>query len=64
MRKEYVTWLIADEQLPEGQEIELTIRDLTPGREKYKGHNVKAIVSSSPDKLTGGDILWKWYRCP
>ena len=58
MKKEYVTWLVIDEQLAEGQEIELTIRDLTPGREKYNGRNVKAIVSSSPDRLPEGDILW------
>ena len=58
MKKEYVTWLVTEEQLAEGQEIELTLRDLTPGREKYNGRNVKAIVSSSPDKLPEGDILW------
>jgi len=58
MKKEYVTWLLREEQLAEGEEIEITIRDLTPGREKYNGLNVKAIVSSSPDKLPDGDILW------
>jgi len=58
MKKEYVTWLVRDEQFAEGQEIELTIRDLTAGREKYNGRNVRAMVSSSPDKLPGGDILW------
>jgi len=58
MKKEYVTWLVRDEQLMEEQELELTIRDLTPGREKYTGLNVKAILSSSPDKLPDGDILW------
>ena len=58
MKKEYVTWLIRDEHLAEGRELELTIRDLTPGREKYSGRNVKAILSRSPDKLPDGDILW------
>ena len=58
MKKEYVTWLVGSDKLAEGQEIELSIRDLTPGRQKYDGRNVRAIVSSSPDKLPEGDILW------
>ena len=58
MKKEYVTWLEDPKELPEGTEVELTIRDLTPGPRKYDARNVKAIVSSSPEKLPEGDILW------
>ena len=58
MTKEYQSFVRNPENLPEGQEIELTIKALTPGRQKYDARIVKAIVSSSPDKLPGGDILW------
>lgn len=58
MKKEYVTWLMSGEELPEGREIEVSIRDLTPGQHKYLGRNVKAVVSSSPDKLPDADVLW------
>ncbi len=58
MTKEYLTFMDNPEELPVGPEIELSIRDLTPGRRKYDGHNVRAIVADSPDKLPGGDILW------
>lgn len=58
MKKEYMTWLMSGEDLPEGREIEISIRDLTPGQHKYAGRNVKAIVSSSTKKLPDGDVLW------
>ena len=58
MKKEYVTWLMSGEELPQGREIQLSIRDLTPGQHKYHGRNVKALVSSSPDKLPDADVLW------
>jgi len=58
MKKEYVTWLMSGEELPEGREIGISIRDLTPGQHKYSGRNVKAIVSRSPKKLPDGDVLW------
>ncbi len=58
MKKEYVTFVASPKGLPEGEEIRLTIRDLTPGRQKYDARNVKAIVSSSAEQLPEGDILW------
>ncbi|MFQ5987770.1 MAG: phenylphosphate carboxylase subunit gamma [Dehalococcoidia bacterium] len=58
MKREYVTWVDDLHNLPEGEEIQLTIRDLTPGRRKYEARHVKAILSSSPDKLPDGDTLW------
>lgn len=58
MKKEYVTWLMSGDELPEGREIEITIRDLTRGQHKYIGRNVRAVVSSSPNKLPGADVLW------
>ena len=58
MVKEYEVFIrsIGDE-LVEGQEVELTIKDLTPGPRKYENRVVKAIVSSSPEKLSNYDIL-------
>ncbi len=58
MKKEYDTFVENLSHLAEGKEIDLTIRDLNPGRHKYESHYVKAILSSFPDQLTGSDILW------
>ncbi len=55
---EYVTRVRNLGDLKEGQEVELFLQDLTPGPRKYDGEIVKAIVSSSPDKISGGDVLW------
>ncbi len=57
MGKEYDTFvLVALSDLVEGKEIELNIRDLTPGPRKYEGKLVKAMVSSSPTQFS--DRLW------
>jgi hypothetical protein len=53
--KEYLTFVNRPEDLPEGKEIELLIKDLTQGRQKYDARYVKAIVSRSP--LPGADTL-------
>jgi hypothetical protein len=58
MSKEYSTFVSDPQRLPEGQEIKLAIKDLTPGPRKYDCRIVKAIVSSTPDKIQGGDVLW------
>jgi len=55
MKKEYQAFI---EGFKEGEEIELEIKDLTPGPYKYDSRRVKAILSSSPEKLPDGDILW------
>ena len=58
MAKEYLVFVEdIKKELLEGQEILLTIKDLTPGKRKYENRIVKAVVSSLPDKLPGGDIL-------
>ena len=36
--------------LPDGQEVKLAIRDLTPGTHKYCYSNVKALVSPDAEK--------------
>ncbi len=58
MSKEYSTFVSDPEILPEGKEIKLAIKDLAPGPRKYDCRIVKAIVSSSPDGIEGGDVLW------
>ncbi len=58
MAKEYLVFVEdIKKELVEGQEILLTIKDLTPGKRKYENRVVKAIVSSLPDKLPGSDVL-------
>ncbi len=58
MAKEYLVFVEdMKKELVEGRELLLTIKDLTPGKRKYENRVVKAIVSSSPDKLPGSDIL-------
>jgi len=55
---EYVTRVRNLSDLKDGQEVELFIQDLTTGPQKYNGEIVKAVVSRSPDKLPGSDVLW------
>ena len=59
MKKEYDTFVENLEEPTQGQEITITVRDLTPGPRKYN-HILcsKAIVSSSPDQLPEADVLW------
>lgn len=57
-KKEYAIFVQnIEEDLPEGKELVLTIKDLTPGRNKYENRVVKAIVSRHPEKLLDSDIL-------
>ena len=58
MSKEYVTFVTDAGDLVAGQEVLLTIRDLTPGPRKYDARVVKAMLSSSQGKAAGGDLLW------
>lgn len=55
--KEYQVVVKGLDALPQGQEIELAIRDLSLGPRKYDGRYVKAIVANSEEKLPGGDIM-------
>lgn len=58
MRKEYVAFVSSPKDLPLGQETEISIRDLTPGRQKYDCRNVRAILSDSPSSSPDSDVLW------
>ena len=54
MAKEYDTFVQALDDLKDGQEMELTIRDL----DTYEQKKVKAVVSSSKEKMSDADTLW------
>lgn len=56
MAKEYETFLRDRARTLNGRELVLSLRDLTPGRKKYKGLNVRAVVSQPP--RPGEDRLW------
>ncbi len=58
MKKEYDTFVLRNEELPDGQECQIAIRDLTPGKRKYESFSVKAFISSSAEQLPEGDRLW------
>jgi hypothetical protein len=58
MTKEYSTTVDLFKELPDGGEVELLIRDLTPGPRKYDAKRVLAKVASSVEKLPDGDKLW------
>jgi hypothetical protein len=57
MGKKYEAFLADPESIPEGVEIRLFIKDLTPGPQKYDARFVKAVVSSSPEHLPGSAML-------
>jgi phenylphosphate carboxylase gamma subunit len=57
--KQYDTFILTDlASVPEGQEMELIVRDLTPAdrRYKYRSAYVTALVSRSESKYP--DRLW------
>jgi len=58
MGKEYELFVDRLEDLPVGEEVQLTIKDLTPGPAKYDNRIVKAIIRSSADKEPDDDTLW------
>ena len=57
MKKEYLTFVPHLEDLVENQEMELAVKDLTPGPRKYNTKIVRAIVSRSQESLLDGDTL-------
>jgi hypothetical protein len=57
-KKEYLTFVGKLEDLTQGKELELLIKDLTPGRRKYDARYVRAVVQSDPRDLPEGDVLW------
>lgn len=56
MSNEYETFARDPQRLLSGREVVLTLRDLTPGRRKYRGVNVRAVVSRPP--RPGEPRLW------
>ena len=56
MADEYETFVRDTAGILSGRECVLTLRDLTPGRSKYRGVNVRAVVSRPP--CPGEPILW------
>lgn len=58
MKKEYDTFVKSFDELPQGREVGLRVRDLTPGLRKYDSCWVKALVSSSSKELPESDVLW------
>lgn len=56
MAKEYETFARDSARLLSGKERVFTLRDLSPGRRKYRGLNVRAVVSRPP--RPGEPILW------
>ncbi len=60
--KIYDTFNDEPEKIPQMEEIDLTIRDLSPGNEKYCSMYVRAILSKDPDALPDGDELMIRYQ--
>lgn len=56
MAKEYETFVRDRARLLSGREVVLTLRDLTSGRKKYKGINVRGVISQ-PAKADE-PLLW------
>lgn len=58
MGKQFDTFVESIQDLPEGQEYQLVIRDLTSGPRKYEARYVRALVFSTPERSLEADILW------
>ena len=56
MTQEYEAFVRNREHAVSGAEVVLTLRDLTPGRHKYKGINVRAVISET--LVEGEPLLW------
>lgn len=54
---EYLTFVRNLDELLEGEEVELVVKDLSPGQRKYEARHVKAVVSRSPQSMPGADTL-------
>ncbi len=58
VKKEYLTFVGKLEDLPQGEEVEILVRDLAPGRRKYDAHYVRALLARDADKMPDADVLW------
>lgn len=57
-KKEFLTFVGKLEDLTQGKEVELLVKDLAPGRQKYDARYVRAVVSSDSKDLPDSDVLW------
>lgn len=57
---EFQTFVLELKDLRLGEEVELIVKDLTPGPRKYDSSRVKAVVSK--ESAPGLDTLWIRYR--
>ena len=55
---EYLTIIPSVNDLSDGKECDLLVKDLNPGRRKYETRFVRAKVASSLAKLPDSDVLW------
>jgi hypothetical protein len=56
MPNEYEAFVKDIEQTPSGRPVVLVLRDLTPGKKKYRAVHVRAVVSDPPK--AGEPMLW------
>ena len=56
MATEYETFVRDAGAVLSGREVVLALRELTPGRKKYRGVNVRGVVSQPP--RPGEPLLW------
>jgi hypothetical protein len=56
MAKVFETFARDSARLLSGAEVVMTLRDLTPGRKKYRAVNVRGVVSRPP--RPGEPVLW------
>ncbi len=56
--QKYIAFVADPEDLPKEEPICLFIRDLSPGPRKYDARFVKAVLSSSAERLPDSDTLF------
>jgi hypothetical protein len=56
MTSEYETFVRDPAAVLSGRPVVLVLRDLSPGKKKYRGVNVRAVVSRPPQR--GEPVLW------
>jgi hypothetical protein len=56
MAQEYEAFTRDREKVVSGRRVALTLRDLTPGRHKFRGKNVLGVISETP--VEGEPLLW------
>jgi hypothetical protein len=58
-KKEYDTFILTElSQVPEDQEMEMIVRDLTPADRRYKYRSTFAMAMVSKSESKYSDLLW------